>query len=216
MAHKLFIDIGNSNIKWRFNKKSYLSNISKFTLNKLPKATDTWISCVANYNLVNKLKANVVKPKTYKDLIFNYNLSQLGVDRYLTIIAAYEMYPHTAKLIIDVGSAITTDLVVANNYHGGNIAPGLSALKNSLIKFATDEYSLNKDKLYANNSKENWLIGTKKMLEYYIIQSAINFKKQYNNGQVLITGGGAKYIKIKDVEYIDNLVLDGLHYISLV
>jgi type III pantothenate kinase len=60
------------------------------------------------------------------------NPSQLGNDRWLAAIAAYQRC-RQAVAVIDAGSAITIDLVDAQGQHqGGWILPGLVALRNAL------------------------------------------------------------------------------------
>ena len=51
---------------------------------------------------------------------------QLGVDRWLTLLAAHALAPQ-GSIIIDAGSAITIDLLARNGDHlGGAILPGLN------------------------------------------------------------------------------------------
>jgi len=58
---------------------------------------------------------------------------RLGLDRWLAIIAAYEMCKGPC-LVIDLGTAVTIDLVDCNGVHlGGYIAPGLALLRGQLL-----------------------------------------------------------------------------------
>ena len=60
------------------------------------------------------------------------HLSTLGVDRWLAIVAAYRCY-RRAVLIVDVGSAMTLDLVSPEGAHvGGYILPGLRLMRDAL------------------------------------------------------------------------------------
>jgi type III pantothenate kinase len=57
---------------------------------------------------------------------------QLGVDRWLAIIAAADRYPGPV-CIVDAGTAITVDVVAAGGDHlGGYIIPGLDLMRRSL------------------------------------------------------------------------------------
>ena len=59
---------------------------------------------------------------------------RLGVDRWLTMIGAKQLYPNKNLLIIDAGTATTVDLLAANGQHyGGWIMPGIATLFDSLI-----------------------------------------------------------------------------------
>ena len=60
------------------------------------------------------------------------NEAQLGVDRWLAVVAAY-VQTQSACLVIDCGTAITVDYVRADGVHlGGCIAPGLRLMSSSL------------------------------------------------------------------------------------
>lgn len=57
---------------------------------------------------------------------------QLGLDRWLAIVGAYSLC-HKACLVIDLGTAVTVDLVASDGRHlGGFISPGMPLLRNQL------------------------------------------------------------------------------------
>ncbi len=61
------------------------------------------------------------------------NPAQLGVDRWLALLAAWQECHH-ACLIVDAGSAITLDFVTNRGQHlGGYIVPGLNMMQQSLF-----------------------------------------------------------------------------------
>lgn len=61
---------------------------------------------------------------------------RLGVDRWLAIIAAYDLCKQ-ACVVVDLGTAITIDLVAQDGVHlGGYIAPGTALLRGQLIAHA--------------------------------------------------------------------------------
>lgn len=76
----------------------------------------------------------------YKDL------SALGVDRWLAMIAARELSGGEGCVVIGAGSALTVDVLAADGRHlGGWIAPGLKLLSRSLgrsVQFAKDPSNL--------------------------------------------------------------------------
>jgi type III pantothenate kinase len=58
---------------------------------------------------------------------------QLGVDRWLAILAGFAQVKH-AVVVVDLGSALTVDLVTTRGEHlGGYIGPGLAAMRNTLL-----------------------------------------------------------------------------------
>lgn len=59
--------------------------------------------------------------------------SQLGVDRWAAVVAAYTHAPGQACCVVDCGSAATIDFVdAAGAYRGGVIVPGLQLMRRSL------------------------------------------------------------------------------------
>jgi type III pantothenate kinase len=61
------------------------------------------------------------------------NPTQLGVDRWLSLIAAHR-HAHGAALVVDAGTAITYDLLLSDGTHlGGLILPGVHMLRDSLL-----------------------------------------------------------------------------------
>ena len=212
----LLIDIGNSNIKWITEGKNYTSLLDDFSIDMLPNAEKIWVSCVANCEILDGLK-NINFAKTdyqFDSLKCGYkDPSELGVDRYLAIIAAMNCYMNQDLLVIDIGSAITFDVVLSSGHHsGGLIMPGMESIRSSFSKFSTNNIDIHTKDL-THNTTDAWLSGTSAMLLNSINLQIDNYKRLYKDITVVVTGGGAKkvleYIKI-DTKYHNNLVLDGL------
>jgi type III pantothenate kinase len=133
------------------------------------------------------------------------------------MLGALKHFPDRNLLIIDVGSAITIDIV--NNigeHQGGLIMPGLEAIRGSFAKFATNNTNLNASSLQSS-TKEAWLSGTQEMLISSIKEQITGFETKQPDGIVTITGGSVRsFISEfpKTVNYFDNLVLDGLESYS--
>ncbi len=65
------------------------------------------------------------------------NPAQLGVDRFLAMIAARGIWPRAPVLVASVGSALTLDLIGAEGAHaGGLIAPTPQAMQRTLASLA--------------------------------------------------------------------------------
>ncbi|MEO6064918.1 MAG: type III pantothenate kinase [Lysobacterales bacterium] len=63
--------------------------------------------------------------------------SQLGVDRFLSLLAASEHWPQQRVLIASIGSAVTVDLLEPDGRHaGGLIAPSSWAMRSALAGLA--------------------------------------------------------------------------------
>ena len=221
----LFVDIGNSAVKWRSHgSEVFTEEIDQFSSELLPKADTVWISAVAHLNIVEEIKAeftsvNLVKPsKLYGKLTLSYDdPSKFGMDRFLAILGALELFPEKPLLVIDAGSAVTFDVIDSQGTHqGGLIMPGLKALRESFAKFSTNDLSINTSEL-KNSTEGGWHSGTHAMLVSAINSQIQNFELQYPDGVVTICGGIVKEILTElplPVKFFDNLVLDGLESYS--
>ena len=221
----LFIDIGNSAVKWRTrDSEVFTEGVDLFSLELLPKADSVWVSAVAHLNIVQAIKTQfsnvkLVEPlKQYGRLTLSYDdPSKLGVDRFLAMLAALERFPNSPLLVIDAGSAVTFDVIDAKGMHqGGLIMPGIRALRESFAKFSTNDLSINTSEL-KNSTKGAWQSGTHAMLVSAVNSQIHNFELKYPGGVITICGGIVKEI-IKElpvsVKSFDNLVLDGLESYS--
>ncbi len=221
----LFIDIGNSAVKWRtYDSEVSTQGVDLFSLELLPKVDSVWVGAVAHLNIVQAIKTQfsnvkLVEPlKQYGRLTLSYDdPSKLGVDRFLAMLAALECFPNSPLLVIDAGSAVTFDVIDAKGMHqGGLIMPGLKALRESFAKFSTNDLSINTSEL-KNSTEGAWQSGTHAMLVSAVNSQIHNFELKYPGGVITICGGIVKEI-IKElpvsVKSFDNLVLDGLESYS--
>jgi type III pantothenate kinase len=189
----LYVDIGSSTISWQIDDDYHSIEIENFQTEVLPQHQTSVIACVANHNLIQYFNNPIIaQPKPCQGLIFDYNLEQLGVDRFLGLLAGLEKHPKQDFMLVDIGTFVTIDTVQNGRHIDGGIAPGLKQLQAGKNFAGAD-------------SQKSWNIGTENMLRDYINNRAANFK-----GEVLITGGGCKMIAIKKNECHQNLVITGL------
>ena len=221
----LFIDIGNSAVKWRTcDSEVFTEGVDLFSLKLLPKSNSVWLSTVAHPNIVQGIKTQfsnvklVEALKQHGRLTLSYDdPSKLGVDRFLAMLGALERFPNSPLLVIDAGSAVTFDVIDSQGVQkGGLIMPGIKALRESFPKFSTKDLSL-KPSVLKNSTEEAWQSGTHAMLLSAINSQIQNFELQYPDGFVTICGGIVKEI-LKElpasIKSFDNLVLDGLESYS--
>lgn len=148
------IDIGNSRTKFCIVNNGSRGPIKSFTnellssdylnefFNKVDKLIVASVSCNELTDKIelwcdkhNKSYLKVVSEKRRNDVVSAYHQpSQLGVDRWLTLIAANSLYPSKNILIIDAGTATTIDVLAANGEHqGGWILAGINMLFSSVL-----------------------------------------------------------------------------------
>ena len=222
---KIFVDIGNSAVKWRtIESNVYSKSVDEFLLNTLPQANNAWVSAVANSHIVEELEAHfdtvhlVHTQNKFNNLKISYDDSlSLGSDRFFAMLGAMEHFPKKPLLVIDIGSAMTFDVINEDGYHqGGLIMPGLKVLRKSFLKFETTDLSTNVDGL-ASNTTDAWKSGTQAMLLSSINDQIEKFNDMFSNGIVTICGGLVHEIineLPEPIQIFDNLVLDGLESYS--
>ena len=221
----IYIDIGNSAVKWRtLESDVYSRNVDEFLTSTLPQADSAWVSAVANLDIVEDIKSLfkefhlVNSQKKCNNLVVAYDdpLS-LGSDRFCAMMGSMVHFPKKPLLVIDIGSAMTFDVIDEDGYHqGGLIMPGLGALRKSFSKFEISDLSTSINTL-ATNTNDAWKNGTQAMLISSINDQIEKFKEIYSDGIVTFCGGFAEVIKNElpnSVQIFDNLVLDGLECYS--
>ena len=221
----LYIDIGNSAIKWRTSdSKVFSEDIENFSITALNPSNVAWLSAVAHSDIAQEISThfktfNIIKPhKRFGNLTLSYDdASMLGADRFSAMLGAINHFPNNPLLVIDIGSAITFDVVDKTGlHHGGLIMPGIKALRGSFEKFKTSDLSIGL-KGYANNTDDAWKQGTYAMMISAINYQIESFQSNFNDGVVSACGGLAKEFKKelpKSIKLFDNLVLDGLESYS--
>ena len=145
--NRLFVDVGNSKLKWRLyiagsrkhdkcgSHEEFCAYLGEVSLEK-PLIDSVKISCVKN-NETTRAMSDLIATKL--DVVPRFakvsqslgkvrcgykNIDELGVDRWLAIISAVDKYGK-GILIVDLGTAITLDLVDNESQHlGGFILPG--------------------------------------------------------------------------------------------
>jgi type III pantothenate kinase len=157
------------------------------------------------------------------------DVDQMGVDRWLAIVAAYKKI-NGACFIVDAGSAVTIDIVKEGGQHlGGYIVPGLQQMRHSLFG-QTDLVGDNAKKTAVvnvssvsaispgTNTQTAVSTGLPLMLLGMIHWLLLEFTSA--NGvqpSILVAGGDGAFLAelltnngIGDVECTPELVMDGL------
>ena len=125
----------------------------------------------------------------------------LGKDRLAAAVGASELFPDQNLLIIDAGTAITYDLVSEKNeFIGGNISPGLQMRFKALNYFTgklplvsySDEFQH-----IGRNTTDAIRAGVQNGILYEIAQTIELFNKNYQNLQIVMTGGDSIFFDKK-------------------
>lgn len=242
----LYVDIGNSRIKWATDKAGLIQGLTAlaYTTNELPALlVDNWGSMdrpdrVLVANVAGKNVADILV-KACADIwssapcfirvqeescgvINGYDdISQLGVDRWLSIIAAWSGC-HGDVCVVGCGTAVTVDLISADGRHlGGYIVPGTFLMQRVLTQ-GTQGIEIDphpsagiapgrSTRACAGN-------GTTLAVVALIDRAVSDFRKRVSkNVECIITGGGAANILPllgADFKYEPDLVLRGISIMS--
>lgn len=252
----ILVDIGNTNAKWRalFSDAKIASCEGVVASEKVGSLIGVWCErfkldvksdvsfVVASvkgdaFNLMfgRALEARLeVKPRfvsverSCAGVVAAYrNLSQLGVDRWLGLIASHCSHPGYHKVIISAGSALTADyLTVSGKHLGGVIAPGVGMMR-SALNMQTD-----RAKTQMQSVDTSWRLGEStaqcvnsgiaSMCEGWVDQIIAQALHQFVDGKptkVLVFGGDAPLIcemlngkvqALLAVSLVESMVLQGL------
>lgn len=186
-----------------------ISDILSGFLGRLPKAPEIryFVSKPSHAGITN----------TYR------NCSQLGCDRFASMIGAHALFPDKPLVVATAGTATTVDSITPEGvFLGGMILPGLGLMAHSL--------AMNTEQLpeiegmeegitpFANHTCAAILAGCLNAQSGAIERAVEAFRKRYDNVNCLLSGGAAKYIVPSlsvPCHIVSNLVLIGL-YVSAI
>jgi len=215
MDRSIYLDIGNPITKWKFEGKYFDTPTNDFILAEIPDSSKIWISNVSS-TFIFESKPNFVlveSQKRYKSLVNSYEKpNMLGSDRWLAMIALYEMNPVKGFILVDIGTAITIDVVDNSGLHlGGVIFPGLSKIRDAFDHFpVSKEATINE---ISQTTMGAWSTGTLDLVVNGINRKVHDIKTNEPDLDIHLTGGGVNDLeKFLDFSYYyhENLVLDGL------
>jgi len=262
----LLIDIGNSRIKWclynsvenefgsegaMLHDKAELPALFSEQWGLLDNPDRVVISNVSGQQLAEsmdawvdkkwKIKTEYVKTEAFSHGVTNAysDYSELGVDRWMAIIAAWQRFRQQGKAVcvVDCGTATTIDGISASGQHlGGFIIPGHTVMQEILINNTSDikmakniltRKILRKETLPGKTlSPVNFSSSTEEgvnsgcyLATISLIDSVVTSMQDDSGKQVncIITGGDAEFVVEQlagKFEYQPKLVLHGLAMLS--
>lgn len=190
--------------------KLFVASVSR---NELTDEIELWCQ---KYNISYQ---QVVSEKRRNDVISAYNQpTQLGVDRWLTLIGANALYSGKNTLIVDAGTATTIDLLAANGEHqGGWILAGIDTLFSCVLNNTTQVQAYidkTANLSFGASSSENvnnatWAatVGAINLAIYQSDQQGVTID------EVLLTGGNGRVLAsllTHQCTVIEDLVFIGL------
>jgi len=246
----LFIDVGNSLAKYCCMRATEIQNTELCDINPsleyfsetltpvqlLPRVSHIYLSYVkapewlaALHQEAAQQNIPIVTATSAKHTRINHsilingynNVTNMGVDRRLAMIAAVGLFPQKSDfVVVDAGTAITCDVIFRHQHQGGWIAPGLKTLKTSLL--SNTEQVFTNDKAQTQHA-EPIILGTDTpdcveqgclaQLNGMVNLACETLNDQTDDFIVLITGGDQiklSFPRKNNIHYFANLVLIGL------
>lgn len=239
----LLLDVGNTRCKWRLsNGKThvdrgaiYIEEKGAFELLFASIAevvkghkVSINVSCVAGAAITQKISRlcrnyfsaesvfAAVMPESFGVKVAYDRVENLGVDRWLAMLAAHKLC-NAACTVIDAGSAITVDYLSENGEHsGGLIVPGVSLMRESLFgqtsAVKVEKISLSPQWRPGRDTVPCVDAGLSAIMKGFIEQIDI-----CPSDRLFVTGGDAELLKSflpVRAEFVSDLVLDGLQILS--
>lgn len=223
---RLELDVGNTRIKWRLcdHRGSYENGLDlKAIAEEKPSwwslVEIVWVSCVHDEQDL-WIKEQFPQAQFAHSQVSQHGLSnsyedphKMGVDRWLSMLAAWTAKPDEAHIIVDAGTAITIDFVDAFGRHvGGYICPGFDMMKNGLLSGTS--------KVHA---QQQWQVGrapghsTQQCVDHGIQDMVVSWIERHHSLQpqanIWLTGGNAQGLASllnEPVTLTPDLVLDGV------
>lgn len=233
---RIELDLGNSYVKWRRVAVSVVDR-GRVSYAKFPELVAGWkaycytdvlyssVQSELNERLVlNELSLLDVSGRVIKARVARRfagvqcgyeNIEQLGVDRWLVLLAGYQL-SKGACCVIDCGSCVTADWVDAAGLHlGGMIWPGFGMLKQSILertgKVRFDDFQLQADCDLGRSTQD--CVGAGILHAYRSSIEAIRrYEERVGSFNYVLTGGDGRVVQtlLPQAVYREDLVLDGL------
>ena len=187
--------------------------VASVSCNQLTDEIELW----CNKHNISYLR--VVSEKVRNDVVSAYHEpSQLGVDRWLTLIAANSIHPGKNVLIVDAGTATTIDLLAANGEHqGGWILAGINMLFSCVVDNTSQVKAdaVNKGCLSFGHSSSENVNNATWAATVGAINLAISLSEEQNLAidEILLSGGNGRMLASllsHQCTVIEDLVFVGL------
>jgi len=230
----LFIDVGNTSIKSALSvpNDDVIGHISRHQdasglIEAIQSAKCVYLSNVGKDDVTcfiqsvcadNNVRLFIAKTEQSAfGLINSYSTpSNMGVDRWLAMLACMQKSENKSFLVVDIGTAMTVDSVKNGIHLGGWIVPGVSLLKQSLFK-NTQRVFGNEQKLGLTDfGKDTPLCvdhGCTAQILGTLLMAEREMKKNVKKFEIFLTGGDKNIflnLDIKNIISCENLVLEGL------
>lgn len=241
---RVFFDLGNTRVKWKLDSAapaqgafSYEEMWPQLRQLRGPSGGADWTAVVASvvkdsrYDAFvgalhsvgfNAVFRCVVTPFAVGVQCAYEDVSRLGIDRWLAVVAAWNL-TQSPVVVVDLGTAATVDFVDESGVHlGGFILPGLRMGVHALLK-GTSDVRVDVDKLSAGrfspgrNTEEAVCHGAVFAMKALIESALARHLKRHSQSRLFITGGDSNLVaSVLECHYQKNedLVFAGMELLA--
>ena len=144
--------------------------------------------------------------------------SQLGCDRFASLLGARALFPEQSLLVVTAGTATTVDALDASGrFLGGMILPGLGTMAQSLA-LSTAQLPHVETHLSVSCFADNTLDAIVSGCVQAQLGAISQARAHLPDARCILSGGAAQYLLPyvpAPVQQVDQLVLRGLHLAAL-
>lgn len=236
-AHFGFVDKGKVSEHWSVPTSSLNDSLSDWSwvnrLESISFAGCCYCSVAPSVNQMFEKRLGQVVDKIHhlncnnvRGISISYpKPSEIGQDRLANAVAAIALFGSPA-VVIDMGTAVTFDIISAQGkYKGGIIAPGMNLMtrylneKTELLPLLPPEPVKNLTSMIGRSTREAMQVGCtfgySGMIESMLhrLIDEMKEKEKVNEIRVIFTGGDAPYLRsalLEEYRYEPDLTLTGL------
>jgi type III pantothenate kinase len=232
----LAIDIGNTRIKGAVFEDAILLEAFVFLKTELQKSIQNILETRKNITHLVVTSVSDVEKQSFSPFEKAVNIhflshndpfpfvncyetpKTLGIDRLVLAAGATLQFPEHNRLVIDAGTCVTYDFIDENNnYLGGAISPGLKLRYEALHHFTAKLPLLSLKSpthLIGNSTAESIHSGVVNGLVFEIDGVINQYKAQFSNFIIILTGGDAEFLakRLKNTIFANsNFLLESLN-----
>ncbi len=202
---KLLLDVGNTAIKYAILADDRLQLLdSEPCLSQ--QYTEVVYACVGGKAQLTAILAQAqrigivtteitVTPELAEIKCAYAEYQNLGIDRWLTVLAASALYPQTNVLIVDSGTATKYDFLAASGQHcGGWIVPGLDLMVSSTVAQTKKVFSCEQTQFDTHLGTDTPMALKNGCLAATVGAFCV-FNQQYTADKLLFAGGYGEFLK---------------------
>ncbi|MCP3662093.1 MAG: type III pantothenate kinase [Gammaproteobacteria bacterium] len=241
---RLLVDVGNTNVKWGLSGPEGMGQAQsaewrggieqlmdqQWSLYVAP--DEVWVSNVTGTSLESRLvdwsnrhwqlTPHFVRSESQASGVINgyTDPSQLGVDRWLALIAAHSNI-EGALCVVDCGTATTVDMVTDRGEHlGGMILPGFDLMRMALKQntLIPEVERAKAEGMLGNSTASCITLGTSHTTGALVERVVRKYSQSLQtNVQLVLTGSGSTRLSaVLETQYhhVPNLVLEGLNILA--